>query len=150
MFDLTSVETTSGDFEPIPTGIYPAYVEKLEWKTSKAGADYLNIMFKIFGEKYANRVVFSMLHLLNKNETARNIALADLKRMLIASGWKEDELNFDSKESVAEAVKQVRCKIKVTIKRDEQYGDKNEVKGFEPLKEDEDSGFDTSSSSIPF
>lgn len=144
MFNFDEVIT--GDYDVLPAGEYPAYVEKAEWKTSKAGAEYLNIMFKIIGEKHAGRVLFKGYNLFHDKENVRNIALGEVKRLLQASGL--DKMKFSSKEDLVESVLQCRVNLKVVVKKSEQYGDQNEIKGYKLLSE---SSFDVpDSSDIPF
>ena len=136
-FDLTEVKD---EFELLPEGTYPAYVDKAEWKTSKAGADYLNIMFKTINE---NRVVFNMYNLTHPTDKARNIALSDLKKLFLASGKPEDSMKALSKEGIVALALQCRCQI-VVGKRTDDWGEKNIVKGYKPMKKEVDTD------SIPF
>ena len=131
MFDLTSVEATN-DFDLIPNGMYPAYIDRAEWKVSKAGAKYLNVMFKLAGEKYEGRAVFHMFNLMHPKENVKNIALAELKKLLIASG--KEKMAFTSEEEVISSVLDCRCMIKLGAQKSEEYGDKNIVKGYESFK----------------
>lgn len=147
MFNIGTAEI-SNDYEVIPRGLYPAFVEKVEFKQSKAGAEYMNVTFKIFGEKYANRIVWNIYNVMHAKEQVRNIAFGDLKKMFIASGFKEDALTFTSKEELAEAVSAVRCMIKLDVKTDD-YGTKNTIKGYQELDENlEKNSFDATN--IPF
>jgi len=146
MFNLKDTKDDGG-FTPIPPQDYPAFIEKAEWLTSKAGADYLNIKFKIFGEVYANRVVFHILNLMHPKDQVKNIAMVDLKRMMVAAGFNEDKLTFTSKEELIDALLTVRVTIKVGIKKDE-YGEKNIIKGYSPLSEESSQLFNKDE--IPF
>jgi len=145
MFNLNELPEEEG-FSPLPRGEYPAFVDKLEWKTSKAGAEYLSLGFKVFGENYANRIVFTMFNLFHPKEQVRNIALGQIRTLLVASGFAKDKLNFNTKEDLAKAVLECRCKIKVSVKEDE-YGKKNEVKGYSKLEETDNN---LTSDDIPF
>src|SRR6056297_473665 len=148
MFNIGATEIND-DYEAIPRGLYPAYVDGAEFKTSKAGAEYLNVKFKIFGEKHANRVVWNIYNVMHEKEQVRNIAFADIKKMLLASGVTEDDMNFTSKEDLAAAVKDVRCMIKVDVKTDD-YGTKNVIKGYQELDENIETNNDFSANDIPF
>lgn len=131
--DLTDVSTESS-FDPLPDGQYKSYVDGAEFKESKAGSEYLNLKFKIFSGQYSNRVFFNIMNLFHDKEQVRNIALADLKKMLMASGF--ESMKFDSKEDLLEAVLSCRCEVKLGNKTDS-YGTKNTIKGYQPLKEDD-------------
>ena len=76
------------------------------------------------------------------NEIAEK-ALADLKKLLMASGFKS--MKFTSKEDIVEAVLACRCQIKLGNKTDS-YGTKNTVKGYKELEKEESVDAD----SIPF
>lgn len=133
MFDLKEVEVQDG-FAPIPNGSYSSFVDKVEFKTSKKGQEYLSLGFKIFGAEYENRVVFSIYNINHPTEQAKNIALADIKKMLLATGLTEDKMNFQSKEALAEAVSAVRCNIVLRTRTQEGYNPSNEIKGYAPLE----------------
>lgn len=147
MFDLTKTEIQD-DYAPIPNGLYPVYVDEVSWKQSKAGAEYLNVKFKVFGENYTNRVLWNVYNVMHPKEQVRNIAFSDIKKMLLASGVDESSMTFTEKEQLAAAVKDVRCMVKVSTKTDD-YGAKNVIKGYEELDEKiEETKFDRDS--IPF
>ena len=132
MFDVGNAEDTNGG--ALPPSIYPVFVEKVEWKMSQSGSEYLNVMFRVFGEKCNNAVIFSMYNVLNKNETAQKIAMSEIKKMLTACGYTKEQMSFASKEALAEAISKVRCRVKTAIKTDD-YGDKTVIKGYEKLEE---------------
>lgn len=146
MINLENVEVKN-DFDVLPAGVYSAYVDRVEWKTSKAGADYLSAGFKTFGGENEGRYVWNMWNLMHPKDQVKNIALQDIKRLLIAAG-KESELEGDlSKERLAEIVSTCRVKIKVNVKTDD-YGTKNVIKGYEELQES--SGSMPTPDNIPF
>lgn len=126
MFDLSQVPVS--DYSPVPKGIYPAHVENAEFKESKAGSEYLSIMWQIHGSKHEGRKVFSNLNILHPTEQVKNIALGQLKSMLKAGG--SEVLSFKSKEELVNIVRDVRCLIKLDVK-DEQ----NVIKGYEAAGE---------------
>ena len=134
MFNLNEVVETN-DYDVMPAGYYKAFCDKAEWKTSKAGSKYLNICFKIFGEQYENRVVFSMYNLYHEKENVKNIAMSDLKKMFLASGLTPEQMNFATEEALITAVLNVRCRIKLGIRKSTEYGDQNEVKSYQELDE---------------
>lgn len=115
----------------------------MEFKTSKAGADYLSIQWRLVE---SNRVVFDILNLFHPTEQVRNIALQTVKKMLQASGF-EGDLNFSTKEALCVALAEVRCDIFLKIDEQEGYAPKNVVKGFSPTKEQAPV---VDASSIPF
>jgi len=131
MFDLTDV-SSEDNYAPITDGTYPAYVEKADFRESKAGTEYLNLQFKIFGERSAGRVFFNIMNVFHEKEQVRNIALGELKRMFSASGI--TDMKFNSKEELLESVLTCRMQVKLGNKTDS-YGTKNVIKGYSKLEE---------------
>ncbi len=136
-FDLTNLPEPSNSFDPIPPGWYPVTVEEAEWRTSKANPanEYLNLTLRVHGDDYANRVVFHMLNLVNTSETARNIAMHDLKNMFLAMGAEEAKLAEIEKDSIPGFILDKPFKVKLSIKLDKQYGDKNVIKDFDSMEQ---------------
>lgn len=151
MFDFTDVETKDNDYDAIPAGKYPAYVDGVEWKTSKAGASYLNVMFKIFGDKHEGRVIFNSYNLHHDKEQVKEIAFQDIKKLLVAGGTKA--FKFANDHELADAVMKCRVGIRVGVKTSEQYGSQNTIKGYNKLAAGDGVGPDTgtiSADDIPF
>jgi len=134
-FNLADLPEQNNNFEPLPPGWYPVTVESGEWKTSKSNSsnEYLNLKLRVQGDNYANRVVFHMLNLINTNEVAKNIALHDLKDMFIAMGADKDKLKEIGKDDIIGFILDKPFKVKLNIKKDTQWGDKNEIKGFDVM-----------------
>jgi len=149
MFEIGKTEVQD-EYAPIPNGMYPAFVDEVMFKASKAGAEYMNVKFKIFGDNYANRVVWNIYNVMHPKEQVRNIAFGDLKKMFTANGMEESEMDFTSKEQLAAAVKDCRVYLKLTQKTDD-YGTKNVIKGYDVLDEKNKSSTTSfTADSIPF
>lgn len=149
MFDLTQVEVKDS-YSLIPRGSYPAVVDKAEWKKTKKGDDYLNIQWKILGDNFGGRVLFQMLNLGNSNEKAKEIAFQDLASMLMASGMKKSDLKFNDNHQVTAAVLGARVNIYIMVESNEGYEDQNVVKGFNPLKLEEEKKKTITNADVPF
>ena len=146
MFNLKDVEVKD-EYGVLADGFYNAYVDKVEWKTSKAGANYLSAGFKTFGTKSEGRYVWNMWNLMHPKDEVQRIALQDIKRLLIAAG-KEKELEGElTQDDLARVVSECRVQIKVSSKTDD-YGTKNVIKGYESLEES--TGAMSTPSDIPF
>ena len=145
MFNLNEI-TIEDNFSPLAAGDYSAYVEKLEWKTSKAGAEFLNVQWRL---TESNRVIFDILNLFHPTETVRNIALESVKKMLTASGF-EGGLNFATKEALALAISEVRCDIYLKIEEQEGYAPENVIKNYKKLSGEVGAAPTIDTSSIPF
>lgn len=122
-FDLTQVEDQSS---VVKAGTYSAWIERAEWKTSSAGNEYLNVMWRLT----TNQVIFAMYNVLHPNDKPRNIALSEVKKMLLASGYNEDSLKLKSKEDLVEKLLTVRCDIVVSVVTSADFGEQNRIKGY--------------------
>jgi hypothetical protein len=138
VWNLTEVQS----FDIVPEGKHPAHVVKVEFKTSKAGAEYLSLTMKT-----PKGNVFPMMNINHPGEKVRNIALAELKRMLTA-GTNLSDFNFTTKEQLAEALYLVKCDVMIKHQVDD-YGTKAVVKGYFPSSEPQD-GENVSEDDLPF
>ena len=115
-----------GAFDPVPAGWYNATITEADLKTTKAGdGHYIALRFDITGPAYQGRVIWGNLNIHNPNATAEEIGRRDLGDIARAIGL---EKISDTDQLVGG-----NLQIKVTIKRDDQYGDKNEVRGYKAL-----------------
>jgi hypothetical protein len=119
-------ETQDSDFAPIPEGEYTMEVKAAEIKPTKAGdGEYINIQTVVLGPSFAGRVVFTIVNIKNKNETAEAIGLRQLKELRTACGI---AVLRDTDELLG------RCFIgKVKIQKSSEYGDKNTVTSFKSI-----------------
>jgi hypothetical protein len=138
MFDFNSVEV--GGFSPLEPGLYQVYVSEAKFKLSKSGSEYLELRFTTTN----NRSVFNNYNLLHPNGQVKNIAMSEIKSLLVASGF--NSFNFQGKEKLIEALLSCRVFIKVAIKEDSTYGPKNVIKGYLPL----DKSAETATNDIGF
>lgn len=121
---FTTAELPEGqNFEPIPAGWYSVTVTGAEVKETKAGTgQYIAVRYDVTGPTHEGRVIFGNLNIRNPNPKAEEIGrqqLGDLMRAIgLASVTDTDQLIGG------------RCQIKVAIQKSEEYGDKNEVKGY--------------------
>lgn len=132
MFDLTEVK----EYDIVPQGTHTATVSKVEFKESKAGAEYLNLTLSTEAGN-----VFVIMNINHPSEKVKNIALAELKRLLTAA--KFSTLKFESKQQLAEALEGARFNITVKHKTDD-YGTKAVVSGYKECNVPADAG------NIPF
>lgn len=137
VFKPDEVEDTG--FDTIPSGKYLGEIIKTEMKDTKAGTGkYLSLHFKITDGKYAKRLVFDNLNLVNPNETAVAIARSTLKQICEAAGLDEVE---DSQD-----LHNIPMCIQLGIQAETaQYPEKNIIKKYLPEDkyegEDDDSPF---------
>ena len=121
-FDATAVEPDAG-FVPIPAGTYVAQIIDSDVKTTKAGTgQYLQLTWKVLDGPYHGRLVFDRLNIRNSNQTAEQIGQKALSSLCHVTGVLrlQDSSQLHSKP----------VQVRVTIRKDAEYGDQNEIKGY--------------------
>lgn len=122
------------EFDVLPAGIYVAEITRSENKeTNDKQGSYLSLGFQLTdhplnqkdGKNFKGRYVFTNLNLQNKNEKTVKIAESQLKKIMIACGVKNVR---DSQQLHGKPMK-----IKVKVRKSDEYGDSNDIKGFMPL-----------------
>ena len=98
--DLSQVEDTGSQdvYEPLPEGVYELQAETWERKTSKAGNQYIKVMYRVLGPTFANRVVWE-----NFTYTGGGalFALSMLKNWIKSTGGNPDvPLNQDTMDGL--------------------------------------------------
>lgn len=120
-FNAANVQPASS-YDPIPAGDYIAQITDSSIKPTKAGTGMiLNLTWTILDGQYVNRKVFDRVNVANQNPEAEKIGQQQLSSICHATGVLQLQ---DSNQLHGRP-----CKIKVKIRKDEQYGDSNEVKG---------------------
>lgn len=126
-FDARNVEPQSNDFEILPAGVYVAHITQSDVKTTKVGTgQYLSLTWEILDGQHKGRKVFENINFQNPSAKAQSIGQASLSSLCRA-------VNVPVlKDSTA--LHNKPCRIKVGIEKgDGQYGDKNNVKGYEAI-----------------
>jgi hypothetical protein len=114
---------SGGNFEPLPAGWYQATITSAELKKTKAGTgEYIAIRYDILGPTHQGRVVFGNLNIANPNQKAEEIGRQQLRELMVSIGLNSVS---DTDQLIGGSLS-----IKLDVKSDEQYGDKNEVRGF--------------------
>lgn len=121
-FDATAVEP-SKPFDVIPAGWYRAFITGSEVKPTAAGnGRYIEFTWKILDGEHEGRVIWDRLNVVNENAQAKEIAERALSAICHATGVLKmqftDQLHFKP------------CLIKLTVKKQSGYEDKNEVRGY--------------------
>lgn len=123
-FDASAVSPDVA-FGPIPAGQYIAQVVDSDLKTNRAGTgQYIALQIEILDGEFKGRRVFSNLTISHTNKTAERIGQAHLSALCRAVGVMQltDTAQLHGRP----------IKITVRIRKDEKYGESNEVTGFEP------------------
>jgi hypothetical protein len=113
-------------FDPIPGGEYTATVTRSELKQTKAGTgQYISLGWQVEGPSHQGRIVFDNININNPSEKAEEIGRRQLNELLRAIGMARVS---DTDELIGST-----CVIRVGVEKSEQYGDKNNVKGYKAL-----------------
>jgi hypothetical protein len=126
VFEVESLPQGNGSFDPLPAGWYTATMAGAELKATKNGTgQYIAIRYDITGPTHQGRVVFGNINIRNQSPKAEEIGrqqLGDIMRAIgLAKVGDTDQLIGNS------------LQIKLDIEKSEQYGDKNQVKGFKAI-----------------
>ena len=120
-FNAANVQP-SQSFDPLPAGDYIAQITESSTKPTKAGTGImLNLTWTVLDGQFANRKVFDRINVSNQNPEAERIGQQQLSAICHAVGV----LNLQDSNQLHGRP----CKIKVKVRKDEQWGDSNEVKG---------------------
>lgn len=126
IFSVDSVEA-SNNYEPLPAGWYSASISDAELRDTKAGTGvYVSVKYVISGPSHQGRIVYGNMNIRNPNSMAEDIGRQQLAALMRAIGL--DEIR-DTDQLIGG-----NCEIKLSIKQDEQYGDRNEIKAWKPLE----------------
>lgn len=112
-------------------GTYQMYIHNAEYKASKKdGTEYLNVLFKA----EAGAGAFNIYNIFNKNDQARNIAMAAVKAILLAQGYNKEEFKTLDKFKLLEMLEMGRD-LNVKLSSEEYNGNsKNIVVKVEPIE----------------
>ena len=149
MFNFNGVEPSG--FEIVPAGTYKVAVTDAFFSPTRDGAgQYMKVEFTIIEGHFENRKVFSMYNLMNKNPQAVQIAMGQVVSMLIAMGYKKEELGELSKEDLLCKIDNKELQIKVGVRKSEEWGDQNNVKGYKPISSPLAASSEQPKGDIPF
>lgn len=110
-------------FDPVPAGDYIAQITESSIKPTKSGSGtVLNLTWTIIDGQFTNRKIFDRVNIQNQNPEAERIGQSQLSSICHAVGVTNLQ---DSNQLHGRPVK-----VKVKIRKDEQYGDSNEIKGY--------------------
>lgn len=142
---IEKAEESKSGFEVVPEGTYRALLIDSEVKPTKSGAGhYVNAKFELSGNpQYDGRIVFAKFNVDNSNATAVSIGLGQIKELATAvgnadyyAGLKQSEDWAEAKErlnGLFDSLGNVPVEIKVTVRKEEKYGDSNDIKRFKAV-----------------
>jgi hypothetical protein len=113
----------SRSYDLLPEGWYNATITSADLKPTKAGdGQYISMAYDITGPTHQGRKVFGNVTVRNSNPKAEEIGRQQLGDIMRAVGLATVR---DTDELIGG-----QLSIKVSVRRDEQWGDKNDVKGY--------------------
>jgi hypothetical protein len=112
-FNAKEIPVSTGEYEPLPAGVYTMQIVESDMRTTKAGdGQYLYLEFEVQGPTHTGRKFFDRLNLFNNNPKTVEIAnrqLASICRAVnILTLNDSQELHY----------KPLQVKIKITQSRD--------------------------------
>lgn len=108
------------DYGVLPEGVYTARTLSSDLKDTKTGGQRIELCYSITGPDYVGRRIYQSFNIRNVNPKAEEIAYKQLNEFMSAAGI----LNIEDTDQMIGHDLQIALKIK----RDAEYGDKNEVK----------------------
>jgi len=109
--------------EPLPAGQYQCEIKGADVKDTKAGTGkYISLDLCVNDGQFANRRIFGNINVRNPNPVAEEIGRAQLGELMRAVGL--------AKLSDSDQLIGCVLQVKVNVKKDDQYGDRNEIKSF--------------------
>ena len=126
VFDVEFLPQGKTSFDPIPPGWYTVTIASAEVKATKNGTgQYIAIRYDVTGPTHQGRVIFGNLNIRNQSPKAEEIGRQQLgeicRAICLAKVGDTDQLIGNA------------LSIKVDIEKSEQYGDKNQVRGFKAI-----------------
>jgi hypothetical protein len=126
IFDVEFLPQGKTSFDPIPPGWYTVTIASAEVKATKNGTgQYIAIRYDVTGPTHQGRVIFGNLNIRNQSPKAEEIGRQQLGEICRAIGLAKVG---DTDQLIGNALS-----IKVDIEKSDQYGDKNQVRGFKPI-----------------
>ena len=126
IFNVEFLPQGKTSFDPIPPGWYTVTIASAEVKATKNGTgQYIAIRYDVTGPTHQGRVIFGNLNIRNQSPKAEEIGRQQLGELCRAIGLAKVG---DTDQLVGHGLS-----IKVDIEKSEQYGDKNQVRGFKPV-----------------
>lgn len=124
-FDVTNIAPSAGN-DVVPAGWYPVLITAEQNKQTKANTgEYCEVEFTIADGPHASRKVWNRFNLWNTDSDTVARAQSDMAALCQALGVAITD--------TSQLLNQ-RCEIKVTVRKSEEYGDQNNVKGYRPIQ----------------
>jgi len=110
---------------PLPAGKYTVVITDSEMKDNKSGSgQHLSLTMQVIEGEHQNRLLWSVINVVNKNSDAERIGRAELKALCTAVGVLKPEDSSDLHDKP----------FSVTVKIDPKDALRNLVRGYAPAK----------------
>ena len=120
-------EVAPNSYDPLPAGWYMVRIADAEIKQTKAGnGSYVSIRYDVLGPTHQGRVVYGNITISNPNRKAEEIGEQQMAALRSSIGLARIT---DTDQLIGATVE-----IKLTVKKDDEYGDKNDVKGYRAIE----------------
>lgn len=127
---MSDTKENYGSGTPFPAGAYQMMTKDAEvCETRDRNGKYLKLTFEVTKGDHEKRLVFHNFNFVNSNPKAVEIGLGQIRAMLRLGGHDPDTFD-DEKLDDFNGIK-LDCKVKV--RKDDQWGDSNEIKTFGEL-----------------
>lgn len=124
--NVADLPESNNSFDPLPAGWYEVNIKGAELKQTKAGTgEYISVQYDVLGPTHQGRVVFGNLNIRNPNPKAEEIGRQQLGDLMRAIGL--------NKVSDTDQLIGGQLSIKLAVRKSEEYGDSNDVKGYKAL-----------------
>jgi hypothetical protein len=125
-FALDDLPVADRTYDLLPPGWYNATIASAEVAKTKAGSgEYIKLRYDITGPTHQGRAVFGNLNIRNPSAEAERIGRQQLGELMRAIGLARVT---DTDQLVGGALS-----IKVAVRKSDQYGDQNDVRGFKAI-----------------
>ena len=125
-FDVNELPVSDTNYEVLPEGWYNTRITEAKIKATKKGdGQYFAVRYDIIGPSHQGRVVFGNINIKNSSPKAEEIGRQQLGSLMRAIGLTRVT---DTDQLISGTLQ-----IKLSVKQDETYGDKNEIKGFKAV-----------------
>jgi hypothetical protein len=123
-FDSSTVAPAAAN-DPLPAGTYNVIAIESEVKALKSGnGKGIALTFQVVDGQFAKRRIWTNINYQHSNPTAQQIGQQQLSAIMHAVG-------IVGKLGDTSRLHNKPLKVKVRIKKDDQYGDKNEITAYE-------------------
>lgn len=123
-FDASTVAPQAA-ITPIPSGTYTVSIDDSEIKSTQKGGQMAVFRLRVVEGQHSGRTIFARINVRNPSQQAEQIGQAQLSALCHAAGV----LQLSDTAQLHNKV--VRARVKIRKDESGQYGDSNEVNGFE-------------------